>query len=115
MNYSQTTLFERPVFSSRPNSQSDPKESLNMTWFLLKQRYPFLTHWYSGRVKAHCETTTGLHNHKSRETLWVTHCSQATNKSVPQSRPPSAHGQVLIKKLLDLCSAHKGNDITPSP
>lgn len=115
MNDSQSTLFERAVFSSRPNSQSDPKQSLNMTWFLVKQRYTFLSHWYSGRVKAHCEMTTRLCNHKSRKTLWVTHCSQATNKSMPQSRPASAHGQVLIKKLLDLCSAHKGNELSPSP
>lgn len=43
MNDSQPSHFQRPVFSSRPNPQSDPKQSLNMTWFLVKQSYPFLT------------------------------------------------------------------------
>lgn len=109
----QPALFERPVFSSRPNSQPDLKESLNMTWFLVKQRHLFLTHWYSRRVKAHCDMTKGLCKHKARKTLRVIHCSKDTSKSMPQSRPALAHGQILIKKLLDLCNTHKGNKLSP--
>lgn len=50
---------------------------------------------------------------QSQKTLRVTHCSQDTSKSMPQSRPALAHGQVLIKKLLDLCNAHRGAQCDP--
>lgn len=107
MNDSEPALFQRPVFSSRPNPQSDPKQPLNMTWV------PGKTKLSIRRVKAHCEMAKGLCHHKARKTLRAAGCSQDTSKSMPQSSPALAHGQVLIKKLLDLCNAHKGNKLSP--
>lgn len=57
--------------------------------------------------------TKGLCNHKARKTLKSNRLQQDTSKSMPQFSPASAHGQVLIKKLLDLCNAHKGNKLSP--
>lgn len=107
MNDSEPALFQRPVFSSRPNPQSDPKQPLNMTWV------PGKTKLSIRRVKARCEMAKGLCHHKARKTLRAAGCSQDTSKSMPQSSPALAHGQVLIKKLLDLCNAHKGNKLSP--
>lgn len=113
MNDSQHTLFERPVFSSRPNSQPDPRRSHLYDLVPGKTETSTLDPLLQWKGESPLQDDQRTVQPQSQKTLRVTHCSQDTSKSMPQSRPALAHGQVLFKKLLHLCNAHKGNKLSP--
>lgn len=87
MNVSQPSQKKRPVFSSSPNSWSDPKQvtKYDLVPSKMEISIPDLTGISEG-LKAHCEVPKGLCNHKDRKTLRATDCSHKVWKGGEEKR-----------------------------